>query len=87
MAKKSKGMLVTVEGPIAKWLYQEEMTQAEFANLIELTPQYCNEIINGKQNNPKADKIYAIHKLTGISLDELHRWFDRQRRVQEKESA
>lgn len=84
---KKQGILVTIEGPIAKWLYQENMTQAEFANLIEMTPQHCNEIINGKQPNPKADKVYRIHKVTGLSLDVLHNWFEKERRAKERKSA
>lgn len=48
-------------------LYTNKMSQRELAKLMEITPTYLSDILNGKKDGPKAQEhIKKIKKLLNI---------------------
>ena len=71
---ESTGMLIPMKPPIhplRRWLFEHQLTLAEFATKIGSTQGYLSEVMNG-QKRPSLDWIDKVSAETGETITALH---------------
>ena len=76
---------VTRRGPLARWLYDEEMSQQELANLVGVSLLTVNNWVHGRNTDMRLSHFISLVEVTGLDRAELETWFMKEYRARQRE--
>ncbi len=65
----------TVEHPFRRYCLEHDLTQAEFARLVSLSPPYVSQLISGRERIGRIAALRVVEKTGGeVTLAQLLTW-------------
>lgn len=69
------GKKTAAENPVRRWLADKGVTQRQLAIDLNVTQPFLNQLLNGHYPNIGALLLDDLHRVTGLSYQELVTYF------------